>query len=401
MSGVISDNTVRSSGVVAPLTSATLDANNPAVDTNPTDGLGTKWVNTTSGQIFICIDATTDANEWMGQTISAIQPRIFCAGGNKSITGHAGVGKINVIEYINPGTLGDAIDFGDLLYADQYFTGTSNGVTDRGVFAGGTGEASPTNMIEYITCSTLGNTIDFGNLTAARHQPGACSNGTSDRGCWSGGGLSGVDNPTNIIDYITISSTGNAADLGDLIVARDYTASLSNGTNDRGINASGRESGGSPQTQTIDYWTISTHTGTASDFGDLTNTRMAPATCSNDTNNRGLFMGGSYGATYGNEIDYITINSTGNASDFGDLAGADPAGYPTMNGARGHPGGSSNGTAERGFCFGGYTYTGPGGTESWYKQIEYVTISTPGNSSAFGSLTNMIYGPGNCSNTAN
>ena len=50
----------------------------------------------------------------MGQTISAIQPRIFCAGGNKSITGHAGVGKINVIEYINPGTLGDAIDDGNI-----------------------------------------------------------------------------------------------------------------------------------------------------------------------------------------------------------------------------------------------------------------------------------------------
>ena len=91
MSGVISDNTVRSSGQVAPLTSATLDASNPAYNTNPTDGVGTKWVNTTSGQIFICIDATTDANEWMGQTISAIQPRVFCAGGNKSITGHAGV----------------------------------------------------------------------------------------------------------------------------------------------------------------------------------------------------------------------------------------------------------------------------------------------------------------------
>ena len=258
-------------------------------------------------------------------------------------------------------------------------------------------------MIQYITCSTLGNTIDFGNLTVARTQTAACSNGTSDRGCWSGGGLAGVDTPTNIIDYITISSTGNAADLGDLIVARDYTASLSNGTNDRGINATGRLAGGSPQTQTIDYWTISTHTGTASDFGDLTNTRMAPATCSNDTNNRGLFMGGSYNGPYGNEIDYITISSPGNATDFGDLAGADPASpgtYPTANGARGHPGGSSNGTDERGFCFGGYTYINSGGwIESWYKQIEYVTISTPGNSSAFGSLNNMLYGPGNLSNT--
>ena len=72
MSGVISDNTVRSSGAVAPLSSSTLDANDPARDTNPTDGLGTKWINTTSGQIFICIDATTDENQWIGQTTTSI-----------------------------------------------------------------------------------------------------------------------------------------------------------------------------------------------------------------------------------------------------------------------------------------------------------------------------------------
>ena len=228
MSGVISDNTVRSSGQVAPLSGATLDANDPAVDTNPTDGLGTKWVNTTSGQIFICIDATTDANQWIGQTTTSIQPRVFCAGGVYSTTGHAGVGKINTIEYINPGTLGDAIDFGDLLYSDQYFTGTSNGVNDRGVFGGGSGDASPSNIIEYITCSTPGNTVDFGNLTVARSQAGACSNGTSDRGCWSGGGLSGVDNPTNIIDYITISSTGNSTDFGDFTGTRQSSGGCSN-----------------------------------------------------------------------------------------------------------------------------------------------------------------------------
>ena len=67
MSGVISDNTVRSSGAVAPLSASTLDANNPAIDTNPTDGVGTKWVNTTSGQIFICTDNTAGENVWIGQ----------------------------------------------------------------------------------------------------------------------------------------------------------------------------------------------------------------------------------------------------------------------------------------------------------------------------------------------
>ena len=108
-----------------------------------------------------------------------------------------------------------------------------------------------------------------------------------------------------------------------------------------------------------------------------------------------LTGGGS--PTVTNRIQYNTIDSTGNATDFGDMAGVDPPGYPTANGARGHSTGTSNGTAERGFMVGGYTSIS--GTESWYKQIEYVTISTPGNSAAFGNLILRVYGPGCCNNT--
>ena len=401
MSGVISDNTVRSSGVVAPLSSATLDANDPARDTNPTDGVGTKWINTTSGQIFVCINATTDANQWIGQTKSAIQSRGFsCAGYSDYLNEHnfSSPGKIADMEYWNPSTLGDAQAFGNLISANQYFLGTSNGINDRGIFGGGcTAAMCPTNEIQYFTQSTGGFTVDFGNLTEARTYGAAASNGTTDRATWGGGGK-GSDVKTNTIDYVTISSTGNAADLGDLTQARDYCSGLDNGTNDRGIEAGGRTNPAPPNAHTngIDYWTIST-TANASDFGDLTNTRMAAATCSNDTNNRGLFMAGSYGGSYANNIDYITINTTGNATDFGDMAGVDPPGYPTANGARGHSTGTSNGTAERGFMVGGYTSIS--GTESWYKQIEYVTISTPGNSAAFGNLILRVYGPGCCNNT--
>ena len=44
--------------------SATKSASSPAVDTNPSGGLGTKWINTTSGEVYICTDATAGANVW-------------------------------------------------------------------------------------------------------------------------------------------------------------------------------------------------------------------------------------------------------------------------------------------------------------------------------------------------
>jgi hypothetical protein len=47
-------------------------------------------------------------------------------------------------------------------------------------------------------------------MTTSGSNAGACSNGS--RGIFAGTGA------TNIIDYITISTTGNAADFGDLSV---------------------------------------------------------------------------------------------------------------------------------------------------------------------------------------
>ena len=45
----------------------------------------------------------------------------------------------------------------------------------RGIWGGGNG---PTNIIQYVTISSTGNASDFGDLTAARAAPGACSNGS-------------------------------------------------------------------------------------------------------------------------------------------------------------------------------------------------------------------------------
>ena len=86
---------------------------------------------------------------------------------------------------------------------------------DRGVFAGSYGA----DMIDYIAISSLGNATDFGNLTIGRSSFEACSSGV--RACFGGGSPEGsADSNTNIIDYITISTLGNAIDFGDLTVSR-------------------------------------------------------------------------------------------------------------------------------------------------------------------------------------
>ena len=211
----------------------------------------------------------------------------------------------NHIEYVTIATTGNAIDFGgDLTSARRSLTGISNG--SRGVFCGG----APTivNVMDYITIATTGvNAADFGDLTVTRRSQGSASSTT--RGVVGGGNA----NPANsdVIDYITIASTGDATDFGNLTVGRRELGGCSSST--RGVFACGWKNPGAFSGE-IDYITIAS-TGNATDFGDSVLARSGVQGTSNSI--RGIFKGGA-SPTYQNAIEYVTIATTGNSVDFGD-----------------------------------------------------------------------------------
>ena len=94
----------------------------------------------------------------------------------------------------------------------------------RGLWGGG----SPTtggNIIDYINISSTGNAIDFGDLSGNTKYVSAFSSST--RGVWGGG--YGTPAFTNTLDYVTISTTGNAIDFGDMSYTADRVAGCSNG----------------------------------------------------------------------------------------------------------------------------------------------------------------------------
>ena len=106
---------------------------------------------------------------------------------------------------------------------------------DRGTFNGGsyyqTSSYWDSNVIQYVTISSPGNATDFGNLTLARIYPAALSSGVDERGVIGGGDGSGE---SDIMDYFTVNTTGNAADFGDLLVAKKGATGTSNGVKQRG-----------------------------------------------------------------------------------------------------------------------------------------------------------------------
>ena len=190
--------------------------------------------------------------------------RGFFSGGS---TNTAGVVRSHIIDYVNIATKADGISFGDLSLARRQ--GAGLGSQTRGVFTGGYLLASPYlryNVIDYITMSSEGNAVDFGDLTSIRASIGAGSNAT--RGFVPGGTIADSTTNTNVIDYLTISSTGNAQDFGDLSVTLHNTGVCPSST--RAVFAGGY----APGTNVISYVEIAT-TGNSIDFGDLTAARSA------------------------------------------------------------------------------------------------------------------------------
>ena len=76
-----------------------------------------------------------------------------------------------------------------------------------------------------------------------------------------------------MIQYVTIASTGDATDFGDLSAAKEENSATSNGI--RAVNAGGEYH----YTRTIDYVTIAS-TGNSQDFGDLTTDKSSHGACS-------------------------------------------------------------------------------------------------------------------------
>lgn len=278
----------------------------------------------------------------------------------------------NTIQFINIQSSGIAQDFGDLssnMGASDGKAPCAAASATRALFASGYSAPGPINTIEYVTIATTSNSTDFGDLLTSRRDLGACSSST--RALFGGGTTTGSTNSTNAVDYVTIASLGNAVSFGTLTQARRGVGSCSSPT--RGVFGGGYIG---PHTNRIDYVTIAT-TGNAATFGDLTAARGNSSSCSSPI--RGTFAGGIT-PTLTNTIDYITIASIGNAQDFGDLFVTRGYTAPCSNSTRG--------------CFGG------GLTPTHNNTIDYITITSTGNAQDFGDLLSAtMYYNGGCSDS--
>ena len=258
-----------------------------------------------------------------------------------------------------PGELYYNYDFKTIEFFDGYGWRQVDNTTrsGRGVYGGGENPGI-SSRIDYLNLSSGGNALNFGDLTDTRFQLAAAS--SSIRGLFAGGDP-GPSN-SDVIEYVTIASAGNGIDFGNLITAGRISAAASSST--RAIFA------GENKTNVISYVEINT-TGNAVDFGDITTASGDKGTATSSTTR---FVYASGNSPNPRIIEYGTIASKGNTVTFGDL---------TYGGTGFRmPRATSNGI--RGIFAGGYETASP---NVGMKDICYITMATTGNAVEFGELT--------------
>ena len=285
--------------------------------------------------------------------------------GRGVFAGAANPSTQNVMDFVEIATTGNATDFGDLATIWYNIGGCASAT--RGIWFPGYDQSTAISTIFYVIISSQGGVNDFGDaLDTSRNHSGACSDST--RGVRAEGYNAALSTRTNTLEFITIASTGDSSEFGDLNrVVSDMAGSFASPT--RGFFG-----GGKPETNIIDFITIQSK-GNAIDFGDLIDgTRAEGSGSANST--RGLFFGGS-GPGSSDTIQFITMATLGNATDFGNLSNGAEAGGACASSTRGLYGG--------------------GATPTKINNIEFVTIASAGNATDFGDRTVTGFGVGACS----
>ena len=329
------------------IVSYTKSASDPALDTNPSGGVGTEWVNHTSGKQYICTDATTDTNVWT------------CSGG----------GSGNVVPYIYQGTQygyehggehpaatnrnsitkysftvdGNSVDVGDL---------TATGEYDAGFHSTTHGYRQQTTHLDKYSFITDGNATVVGTLPVSG-QTSANTGLSSQLNGYSAG-------RNSVICRVSFTSDGNAVDVADMSQGRLQPSNSSDTVN--GYIMCGAD--GPTPYETVDKFVYATEANSTA-IGDMTTGGWRTGGSSSTTH--GYAYGGNYNASViVDVIDKFNFSGSFTSTDVGNLL-ANKMGVT----------GTSSTTY--GYCAGGNP---PAGIDV----IEKYSFSADGNSTDVGNL---------------
>lgn len=354
----------------------TNSASDPTISTNPSGGVGTAWLNTTSGELFCCTDATAGANVWKNVGSGEGDIKSFSYPGTVSgysVKGYT-TGRINTVKRWSFTSDGNGSDVANLTKAAH--NNSAGGSKTHGYAYGGatTDAAGMTDMIEKFQFGAEGTQADVGNLIGAKNYGEAWAhhdNGFHGTGAGYDVGSTGSYSPfISLIQKVSFSSDGNSQEHCNL--AHATTTSTGACTSElNGYACGGWQNGSTQHTHILKFSKTSSATGT--NVGDIIDIREHGAGCSSETHGYTAAGGNTnIPGNYKNTIERFSFSNEATTNDVGDI---------TVT--RYQVAGASSTT--HGYLAGGYN----SGTR--YDIIEKFQYATSANATDVGDLVSSSY----------
>ena len=309
---------------VTGLSEFTTSTSDPLITTNPAGGVGSLWYNKTSGEMYVCTDATAGENVWtnVGEGSGDVAPWFY--GGTQYgyiYGGNSGPATSLPVQMEKWSMTSDAnsTNVGDMAVGRSYVLSGQRSVT-HGYCAGGHVGNPRSDVIEKWQFSNDGDGTDIANLTLARGSPCGSSSTTH---CYS---VAGYAAPySNVIDKFSTSSDVNATDVGDAVSIGSQGGGFSS-------DSYGYKAGNwvPPATNVIEKYSFSAD-GDATDVANLTVAGSGRVSSSSETHGY-LGPGGGRATT----IDKHNFASGADATDVGDTPSTAGTGGCASSAANGY-----------------------------------------------------------------
>ncbi len=206
----------------------TTSADDPATNTNPVGGVGTVWTNSTSGETYVCTDATTDANVWtnVGAGSGDVLPWVY-AGSTSGYTfgGSKGSGATNNSDHIDKYSFASGADAASshvatLPYTKAYTNSAIISAT-HAYNMGGLEATGPGNAHGLLTRFAFASDTQDNSITGYITNSGTIGSQTclsaGDYGFVCGGSR-GSGSPSDDVDKVSTVSDSNSTASADLSI---------------------------------------------------------------------------------------------------------------------------------------------------------------------------------------
>ena len=319
------------------IVSHTTSASDPTISTNPSGGVGTEWINSTSGKQFILTDATAGANVWTcsGSGSGDVVPYVFqgssygySLGGYNYITANPDIvynrgnhPNMDKYAYASDGNATNVGDFANIAsgrnVSSQAIQGNASGVGaadgSYGYSLGGWDTPGASDIIEKVAFATDADAVDAGDMHAEMQKATGFSDG--NYAYIAGGAYDPLQ--TDMIQSFAFSSGAVADTTQNLSAARNRSTSAQNLTH--GYTLGGSETMTATAVVTIERFQFAT-TNHCVDVGDLLGARRE-STCGASSLTHGYTACGTtaVAATKLNSIEKVQLVATANSTDVADM----------------------------------------------------------------------------------